>query len=59
MKLIVLEDGPASNAPHIRHLMSNDLRFILGAKEQKLEGVCSLSQQKKREIILVFSPHMW
>jgi len=32
LKLIVLQDGLASNAPHIRHLMSNDLRYILGAK---------------------------
>ena len=33
LKLIALEDGLASNAPHIRHLMNNDLRFILGAKQ--------------------------
>ncbi len=33
MKFIVLEDGLASNAPHIKHLMSNDLRYILGARE--------------------------
>ncbi len=33
MKFIVLEDGLASNAPHIRQLMSNDLRYILGARE--------------------------
>ena len=32
LKLIVLEDGLASNAPHIRHLMENNLRYILGAK---------------------------
>ena len=32
LKLIVLEDALASNAPHIRHLVNNDLRFILGAK---------------------------
>lgn len=32
LKLIVLEDGLASNAPHIRHLMDNDLRYILVAK---------------------------
>ena len=32
MKFIVLEDALASNAPRIRHLMNNDLRFILGAK---------------------------
>ncbi len=34
LKLIVLEDALAANAPHIRHLISNDLRFILGAKEK-------------------------
>jgi hypothetical protein len=32
LKLIVVEDGLASNAPHIRHLQALDLRFILGAK---------------------------
>lgn len=33
LKLIVIEDGLASNGPHIKHLKSLDLRFILGAKE--------------------------
>ena len=33
LKLIVIEDGLASNAPHIKHLHSLGLRFILGAKE--------------------------
>ncbi len=33
LKLIVVEDGLASNAPHIRHLQALDLRFILGAKQ--------------------------
>jgi hypothetical protein len=32
LKLIVIEDGLASNAPHIRLLKQLDLRFILGAK---------------------------
>ena len=32
MKLIVIEDGLASNAPHIRQLQQLDLRFILGAR---------------------------
>jgi hypothetical protein len=32
LKLIVVEDGLASNAPHIRELKSLDMRFILGAK---------------------------
>lgn len=32
LKLIVVEDGLASNGPHIRHLQGLDLRFILGAK---------------------------
>ena len=32
LKLIVIEDGLASNAPHIRWLQELDLRFILGAK---------------------------
>ncbi len=33
MKLIIVEDGLASNAPHIRHLQKLNLRFILGAKQ--------------------------
>lgn len=32
LKAIILEDGLASNAPHIRTLKSHDLSFILGAK---------------------------
>ena len=32
LKLIVIEDGLASNAPHIRQLQALDRRFILGAK---------------------------
>jgi hypothetical protein len=33
MKLIVVEDGLASNAPHIRLLQKLNLRFIIGAKQ--------------------------
>lgn len=32
LKVIVLEDGLASNAPHIRLLAAKNLRYILGAK---------------------------
>ncbi len=32
LKLIVVEDGLASNGPHIKHLKELNLRFILGAK---------------------------
>ena len=32
LKMIVVEDGLASNAPHIRQLKSLDMRFLLGAK---------------------------
>ncbi len=32
LKLIVIEDGLASNGPHIQLLTSLDMRFILGAK---------------------------
>ena len=32
LKLIVVEDGLASNAPHIRELQNLDMHFILGAK---------------------------
>jgi len=33
LKLIVVEDALASNAPHIRHLQALDFKFILGAKQ--------------------------
>jgi len=33
LKPIVVEDGLASNAPHIRQLQELNLRFILGAKQ--------------------------
>lgn len=33
LKLIVIEDGLASNGPHIKQLKALNLRFILGAKE--------------------------
>jgi hypothetical protein len=33
LPLIVVEDGLASNAPHIRQLQALDIRFILGAKQ--------------------------
>ena len=32
LKLIVVEDGLASNSPHIRELKRLDMRFLLGAK---------------------------
>ena len=32
LKLVVVEDGLASNGPHIKHLKALDLRFIVGAK---------------------------
>jgi hypothetical protein len=33
LKVIALEDGLSSNAPHIRDLQEHDIRFILGAKD--------------------------
>ena len=33
LPLIVTEDGLASNAPHIKELQNNNLKFILGAKK--------------------------
>ncbi len=33
LKIIVVEDGLASNAPHIKMLRENKMSFILGAKE--------------------------
>jgi len=32
LKIIIIEDGLSSNAPHIEELIRHDLRYILGAK---------------------------
>jgi len=32
MKAVIVEDGLASNGPHVRHLQDKGFRFILGAK---------------------------
>ena len=39
LKLLVVEDGLASNGPHIKHLKGLDLRFILGAKRADHEAL--------------------
>ncbi len=62
LKLIVVEDALASNAPHIRELADLDMRFILGVKpgdheylfnqllrEFEEDRVTTLSWQKKDE----------
>lgn len=33
LKIIVIEDGLASNGPHIGHLEQHDMKYILGAKQ--------------------------
>jgi len=49
LKLIVVEDGLASNAPHIRLLKSLDMRFLLGAKPDDHEHLfAELSQAEGR-----------
>ena len=32
LPLMIVEDGLASNAPHIKYLQQHDIRYILGAK---------------------------
>ena len=39
LKRVVVEDGLASNGPHIKHLKGLDLRFILGAKRADHEAL--------------------
>ena len=39
LRLVVVEDGLASNGPHIKHLKGLDLRFILGAKRADHEAL--------------------
>ena len=39
LPLIVLEDGLASNGPHIKHLQEHGMRFILGAKRGDHEAL--------------------
>ena len=33
LKVIIIEDGLASNAPHLRMLKDNDMKYIIGAKK--------------------------
>ncbi len=42
LKTIVIEDGLASNAPHIRELEKHDLRYILGVKPNDHEYLFQL-----------------
>ena len=55
LKLIVIEDGLASNAPHIRQLQELDLRFILGAKQSDhkflFEWVANTPGTAEKEIV--------
>jgi len=39
LKLVVVEDGLASNGPHIKRLKQLDMRFILGAKRSDHEAL--------------------
>ena len=39
LKLLVVEDGLASNGPHIKHLKGLGLRFLLGAKRADHEAL--------------------
>lgn len=42
LKTIVIEDGLASNGPHIRELQKHDLRYILGVKPKDHEYLYQL-----------------
>jgi Transposase DDE domain len=45
LKVIVIEDGLSSNAPHIRELIKHNMHFILGAKEGDHEFLFEQIQQ--------------
>jgi len=58
LKMIVVEDGLASNAPHIRQLKSLDMRFLLGAKpddHEHLFGEVSQAEAEGRATTLRWS----
>jgi len=42
LKVIVIEDGLASNGPHIKHLEQNNVKYILGAKQGDHEHLFDL-----------------
>jgi hypothetical protein len=53
LKVIVVEDGLASNIPHIEMLQSHNLRFIIGAKPGDHQSLFDAMQQladKKSEL---------
>lgn len=57
LKLIVVEDGLASNAPHIADLQRFNMRYLLGAKpgdhEYLFEQVIEACDQSREELIQV------
>jgi len=49
LKLIVVEDGLASNAPHLRDLIEHDMHFILGVKPGDHEFLFRQVEAARRE----------
>jgi len=47
LKVIVIEDGLSSNAPHVKMLEENDIRYILGAKPGDHEFLFSFAEQSE------------
>ncbi len=60
LKLIVVEDGLASNAPHIADLKAVKMHFLLGAKpgdhEHLFEHVIDACEHSREETIQVLNP---
>jgi hypothetical protein len=60
LKLIVVEDGLASNAPHIADLKASKMRFLLGAKpgdhEHLFDHVIAACDQSLEETVSVVDP---
>src|SRR6056297_2286375 len=60
LKLIVNEDGLASNAPHIADLKAANMRFLLGAKpgdhEHLFERVIAACDESREETVSVVDP---
>lgn len=49
LPVIMVEDGLASNGPHIRELQAANIRFILGAKEDDHEYLFQKADQEEKE----------
>ena len=55
LKVIIIEDGLASNAPHIREIESQKMHYISGAKQSGHAFMFAHLETQKRRILSVIA----